>query len=329
MIPKKEHPLMPDKIQETDSTALYFVKAMAIFATVAAHVSLIDTTTALYGYVTRFWDMFSCISVGNFLIAAGILYTRAPGDTGAFWKRKWHSMIIPWLFCGSLTYAYGALCGQPCRLLGYGYWLLGNGSWLYYVTLHLLMLALFKPFWQCVPLLLGCVAFNSFQLVFHFVPAPFGNDYLNPANWVGFFALGILLRRQGLRFSRGFVAGAAAVLLVSACIVYHRWIYSYFHILNALYSVSAFFVLFALGKKLAGTRLGKPIRRIGSDTYCIYLLHMFVLLPIFRHLPLPGLKTLLSPVLGMAIMLLLIRLGKWITEKLPFGDKLRALVGLR
>ena len=56
---------------------------------------------------------------------------------------------------------------------------------------------------------------------------------------------------------------------------------------------------------------------------------MFVLLPIFRHLPLPQLKTLLSPVLGMVIMLLLIRLGKWITGKLPFGDKLRALVGLR
>lgn len=320
---------MPEKIQEPDSTALYFVKAMAIFASVAAHVSQIDLTTPLGGYVTRFWDMFSCISVGNFLIAAGFLYTRAPGDTGDFWKRKWHSMIIPWLFCGSLTYAYRWVCGEPCNLLGFGYWLLGNGSWLYYVTLHLLMLALFKPFWQSVPVLVGCVALNVLQLLHPFVPDPFGNEYLNPANWVGFFALGILLRRQGLRFSRGFVAGAAAVLLVSACIVYHRWIYSYFHILNALYSVSAFFVLFALGRKLAGTRLGKPVRLIGSDTYCIYLLHMFVLLPVFRHLPLPGLKTLLSPVLGMAIMLLLIRLGKWITRKLPFGDKLRALVGLR
>lgn len=320
---------MPERIQEPDSTALYFVKAMAIFASVAAHVSLIDTTTALFGYVTRFWDMFSCISVGNFLIAAGILYTRVPGDTGAFWRRKFRSMVVPWLFCGSLTYAYGVLNGQPGSLLGLGNWLLGNGSWLYYVTLHLLMLILFKPFWQNVPMLVGCVALNVLQLLHPFVPDPFGNEYLNPANWVGFFALGILLRRQGLRFSRGFVAGAAAVLLVSGGIVYHRWIYSYFHILNAFYSVSAFFVLFALGKKLTGTRLEKPIRVIGSDTYCIYLLHMFVLLPIFRHLPLPWLKTLLSPVLGMAIMLLLIRLGKWITGKLPFGDKLRALVGLR
>lgn len=320
---------MSERIRESDSTALYFVKAMAILASVAAHVSLIDRTNALNEYVTRFWDMFSCISVGNFLIAAGILYARVPGDTGAFWKRKSRSMVVPWLFCGSLTYAYRWLCGVPCSLEGYGYWLLGNGSWLYYVTVHLLMLVLFKPFWQNVPVLLSCVALNALQLMFHFVPDPFGNEYLNPANWIGFFALGSLLQRQGLRFSRSFVAGAAAVLLVSACIVYRRWIYSYFHILNAVYSVCAFFVLFTLGRKLAGTRLAEPIRQIGRDTYCIYLLHMFVLLPIFRHFPLPQLKTILSPILGMAIMLLLIRLGKWITGKLPFGDKLRALVGLR
>lgn len=320
---------MPQRLTEQDSTALYFVKAMAIFASVAAHVSLIDRTTALKEYVTRFWDMFSCINVGNFLIAAGILYTRTDGDSKAFWKRKFHNMMVPWLFCGSLTYVYRWLCGVPCSLLGYGYWLLGNGSWLYYVTLHLFMLALFKPLWRYTAALWGCVVLNALQLLFHFVPAPFGNDYLNPANWVGFFALGILLRRQGLRFSRGFWAAASAVFLVSAGVVYHRWIYSYFHILNALYSVSTFFVLFILGQQLAKTRLTQSIRLIGSDTYCIYLLHMFVLLPIFRHFPWATLKTLLSPVLGMCIMLLLIRLGKIITAKLPFGDKIRWLVGLR
>lgn len=320
---------MPQRLTKQDSTALYFVKAMAIFASVAAHVSLIDQTTPLTGYVTRFWDMFSCISVGNFLIAAGILYTRTPGDSGVYWKRKFHNMVVPWLFCGTLTYVYRLLCGIPGSILEYGYWLLGNGSWLYYVTLHLFMLALFKPFWRCIAALWGCVILNVLQLIYPFVPSPFGNDYLNPANWVGFFALGILLRQQGLRFSRRFLAVAIAVFLVSAGVVYHRWIYSYFHILNALYSVSAFFLLFALGRRLAGTRLERSIQQIGSDTYCIYLLHLFVLLPIFRHLPLPGLKTFLSPVLGLCIMLLLIRLGKAITSKLPFGNKLRWLVGLR
>lgn len=38
---------------------------------------------------------------------------------------------------------------------------------------------------------------------------------------------------------------------------------------------------------------------------------------------------LLSPPLSMGIMLLCIALGRWITEKLPRGEKLRQLVGLR
>lgn len=320
---------MPERLSEQNSTALYFVKVMAIFASVAAHVSLIDRTTILREIVTRFWDMFSCISVGNFLIVAGILYTRTTGDSKPFWKRKLHNMVVPWLFCGTLTYVYRLLCGIPGSILEYFYWLLGNGSWLYYVTLHLLMLALFKPLWRCTAALWGCVVLNAVQLIFPFVPSPFGNDYLNSANWVGFFALGILLRRQGLRFSRGFLATAIVVFLVSAGVVYHQWIYSYFHILNALYSVSAFFLLLTLGRRLARTRLAPSICLIGRDTYCIYLLHMFVLSPIFRHFPWEELKILLSPVLGLCIMLPLIRLGKYITAKLPFGDKIRALVGLR
>lgn len=320
---------MPERLSERDSTALYFVKAMAIFASVAAHVSTIDLTTQLGGLVTRFWDMFSCISVGNFLIAAGILYTRTPGDSAAFWKRKFRSMGIPWLFCGTMTYVYRLLCGVPGSLAEYGCWMLGHGSWLYYVTLHLLMLAVFKPIWRSAPALWCCVLVNAIQLLWRPIPAPLGNDYLNSFNWFGFFALGILLRRQGLRFSRGFLLVVAGVLAVSAGAVYHRWIYTYFHILNAVYSVSAFFLLFALGRRLAGTRLAGGIREVGTSTYCIYLLHMFVLLPLFRRIPWEGFKTLFSPVLGMVIMMLLIRLGKYITGKLPFGDKLRLLVGLR
>lgn len=320
---------MPERISDRDSTALYFVKAMAIFASVAAHVSVIDLTTPLGGLVTRFWDMFSCISVGNFLIVAGIFYTRSPADGRSYWKRKIRTLGIPWLFCGSLTYLYRCLGSVPGDFLGYVYWLLGNGSWLYYVTLHFFFLLLFGPIWRWVPGLWGCVVLNVLQLMFHFIPSPLGNPYLNPANWVGFFALGILLRRQGLRFSKGFSLGAAATLLLSAIVVYRRWIYDYFHILNAIYSVSAFFTLFALGRLLAFTRLRRWIREVGSDTYCIYLLHMFVLLPILRRIPWVNFKYFFAPVLGMLIMMLLICLGKFITGKLPFGQKLRMLVGLR
>jgi len=323
---------MAEKLQEKDSMALYFVRVMAILSSVAAHVSVIDTSTTLSGVCTRIWDMFSCVSVGSFLIVAGILYTRTPGDSRSFWKRKAKSMILPWLFCGMLTYGYRAIF-EPSSLLGLVYWLIGNGSWLYYVTMHLLMLALFKPLHRSVPALGACVAVTAIQLVMKAngggIPSPFGNDYLNPLHWIGFFALGILLRRRNLRLGKGFFAGCALVLAVSAVIVYRKWIYGYFHILNAVYSVSAFFVLFGLGRLLAQTRLRNMILEIGTSTYCIYLLHMLIVPPILRRIPFENLKFVLSPVMGMVIMMLLIRIGKAISRKLPFGDKLRMLVGLR
>jgi len=323
---------MAERISERDSDALYFVKSVAILASVAAHVSTVDLATPVIGFFTRAWDMFSCVSVGAFLIIGGIFYTRTPGDTVRFWKRKAKSMILPWIFCGLLTFGYRAIYVES-TVLDLVCWLFGYGSWLYYVTIHLLMLALFKPIHRCVPALWGCVALTAIQLLLKTrgegIPFFLDSDYLNPLHWVGFFALGILLRRQGLRLSKVFFAGCALVQAVAVVVVYRGWIYNYFHILNAVYSVSAFFVLFAIGRRLSGSRVSGLVREIGVSTYCIYLLHVLIVLPILRRIPGVTFKAIFGPVLGMIIMMLLIELGKFITAKLPFGDKLRALVGVR
>lgn len=324
---------METKLTPRDSTALYFVKVMAILASVAAHVSVIDLSTPLSQAATRFWDQFSCISVGCFLICAGILYTRAPADTLPFWKRKATTMILPWLFCGCLTYGYRLLAGEPGSLSGLAMWLLGHGSWLYYVTIHLFMLALFKFLWRSPAALWACLGLTVSQLTLKALglglPSPLNNDYLNPIHWVGFFALGVLLRRRGLTFSLLFRVGTALVWVVSALIVHQKWIYDYFHIVNFLFSTSSFFLLLELGRLLSDTRLAAPIRSIGGCTYCIYLLHMLIVPPVLRRIPLETVKYLFSPVLGMGIMLALIALGKAITARLPFGKFLRRLVGLR
>lgn len=323
---------MPEKLSEKDSAALYFVRVIAILTSVAAHVSIIDTSTPTIGFFTRMWDMLSCISVPAFLIAGGILYARTAGDSVSFWKRKATSIVLPWLFCGFLTYGYRAIY-EGGSLLGLFYWVLGNGSWLYYVTMYVIILALFKPIHQSVPMLWGCVAVTAIQFVLKAhgggIPSPLDNNYLNPLHWIGFFALGVLLRRQGLRLSKMFFAVCAAIVVAAGIVVYRKWIYDYFHILNAAFTVSAFFVLFAVGRWIAGTRLRDRIREIGTYTYCIYLLHMPIVLPILRRIPGVTFKAIFSPVIGMLVMILLIRLGIWITKKLPFGDKLRMLVGLR
>ena len=86
---------MTQKLNHTDSQALYFVKAVAIFSAVAAHASVIDTSTQASTVITCLWDIFSSLSIGSFLITGGILYSRAPGDSAGFWKHKAITLLLP------------------------------------------------------------------------------------------------------------------------------------------------------------------------------------------------------------------------------------------
>lgn len=328
-------PSMPERISPRDSLALYFVKAFAILAAVAAHASNIDQTTALSEFFTRSWDMISCISVGNFFLVGGVLYQRTPGDTASFWKKKAVNMILPWVFCAALTCTLRGLLGYPSDLAGYVRWILGVGTWYYYITVYIFFLAFFKPIFNCVPALWACVAVTVVSLVLRTLGMEIPVDrwvqseYLNPMYWMGFFALGVLLRKKGLRLNKWVTFACFAIFVVSAVVVYRNWIYTYFHILNFIYSLSAFVVLLTIGRWLAGTPLARPVQWIGASTYCVYLLHMQIVQSVARKLPQSDLSQLLAPVIGMAVMLLLIEIGKRITRKLPFGDKIRMLVGLR
>lgn len=326
---------MNQKLSQTDSQALYFVKAIAIFSVIAAHSSVIDTTTEVSTTITSLWDLFSCLSIGAFLITGGILYSRAPGDSARFWKHKCRTLVLPWVFCSLLTYTYRALCGHGFRVQEYLLWMLGQGSWYYYATVYLIFLAIFKPIRQRPAALWGCVAVNALVLTGRAVGIdPFAalpiSEYLNPLNWFGFFALGILLRRNGrLELNRPKVLGCIFVFLLAFAVVLRFGIFTYFHIANAVYAVFGFFVLFILGRRAAASRLAPFFREMGSTTYCVYLLHMPIVQAISRKVPVTLFHHLFIPVICTAAMLLLVRIGKWITDRMPFGKIIRSLVGLR
>lgn len=325
---------MPQKLSHTDSQALYFVKAVAIFSAVTAHASVIDTTTEVSAVITCLWDLFSSLSIGCFLITGGILYTRAPGDSARFWKHKAVTLLLPWVFCSGLTYLYRGLCGHGFGLWGYVNWMLGNGTWYYYATIYVIMLALFKPIWQHPPALWGCVAVNALVLtgraigIHPFAWLPF-SEYLNILNWFGFFALGILLRRGGLKLERRAILSCCIAFLIAFAYVYRFGILTYFHIANTLYVTFGFFLLFILGRKLAGSRLAPFFREVGSSTYCIYLLHMPIVQAISRKVPVTLFHHLCIPLIGLGVMLVLVQVGKWVTARIPFGKQVRMLVGLR
>lgn len=321
-------------LSSTDSTALYFVKAYAILVVIAAHISFISYETPLRNVVTRLWDMLSTTGVGSFLIVGGILYIRAPGDSLRFWSRKAKSLILPWIFCFLLTSLYRALRGHIDAPAEYLRAFLGLNSTMYFISMYVFCLGFFKLVGSGTLVLVGCIALSAAALAA--APrCPGGmlrellTSHVNPVNWIGFFALGILLRKRGLRWHKGWNWAALLTAVAIGIPVFRNNIFTYFHIFNTIFSVSVFFLLFSLGRKIAATSLEQPVRRIGQSTYCIYLLHIVCLAPIPGWIPDSIWKDVFLPVVGLAVMMLLIELGSWITRRLPFGETLRNLVGLR
>jgi uncharacterized membrane protein len=138
---------MNQKLSQTDSQALYFVKAIAIFSVIAAHSSVIDTTTEASSMITSLWDIFSCLSIGCFLfnltfagalpldpilgtlatfLAAGAMYLLRRHVWIALWMPAlFNALLVGWeltLYLGN-TFWFNAFCvalGEAVVLLTLG-----------------------------------------------------------------------------------------------------------------------------------------------------------------------------------------------------------------
>lgn len=322
-------------LEHKDSLAIDFVKSVAIFATIAAHTNGTEATGPFTEAVSVFWGLVGSIGIGSFWIVGGSLYNRTAGDSGTFWRKRAVSLILPWIFCAVLTWSYRRIRGYGNGVFDLLLWTVGYSSVYYFAFMNLLMLAFFKllhnrtwALWSCVAVTGACAIAASRGIV-NPVDTLIGSQYLNPMNWAGYFALGILLRRKGLRIGKGLMAAAALVFAVISVIAFRMKLSGFFHVVCVIFAVSGFLVLFWLGRKLAATAAAKAFRWIGRTTYCIYLLHLPIVQGLLRQIPDSPTKLVLAPVIGMVTMLVLVTAGSWISRKLPFGDKLRMLVGLR
>ena len=106
-----------------------------------------------------------------------------------------------------------------------------------------------------------------------------------------------------------------------------KW--GYFNVFSMLFELSFVMILLYVAKAICRFRWAQHIASIGKYTYCIYLLHMPIVQPICARLPGIWAFDLIKPLLGLAIMVCIIYVGKKICKLLPFGDSLCRLIGIR
>lgn len=116
-----------------DSDAIYIARGIAILSVIAAHVNILDKTTAYSTLVTSGIMYFGQIGVVIFFLTGGFLYHREDHDTYIYFKRKLHTLILPWIVCSAITYIISAALSREISLLSYLRWGFGSGRGMHFL----------------------------------------------------------------------------------------------------------------------------------------------------------------------------------------------------
>lgn len=220
------------------------------------------------------FSFLSCVGVPCFLIASGILFSKKP--VREFMNKKAVSIVLPWIFCGFFVYLVTQF--PAYSLLGCTRFLLGVGSFLYYIPVLIFCYFLFyilpdKRTVYIICIVLTCVSLLFTQLGLLCLP----NNYLNVMNWIGYFAIGRWIQREDLlktirNQSRQTIivcTGGVIAFCVAACVY---TVETYFNVL-ILFAIPFFFLsIYVLSTLTVETN--RYWRSIGKATYTIYLIHM-------------------------------------------------------
>ena len=327
-----------EKLDDAESKIISVLQSFAILSVIAAHVNTLNDVTSIHKIITSFWGAFGCVGVAIFFLLGGFLYNRKASDTAAFWNKKLHGLIIPWLVCSFITYGIKVITTNQFGILDYLKWVFGFGTWYYYSTVYIVFLALFKLLMKSDMLLyvvmglnilsLGISTFNKEWLNFLFL-----TPYLNILNWIGFFALGIIIRKYRLdrkiMRSRGPLVMGIVIAIIAFRLMQAFDKRGYFNVFGLVFELATAVVLLYVARGVCRFKFFERFAEIGSYAYCIYLLHMPIVQPICARLPDMLIFDIIKPMFGFVIMVFLVCIAKSVCAFLPFGERICKIVGIR
>lgn len=330
------------KLTSRESIAIDIIKAIAIFSVIVAHTVSVSNSSFYAKAISLIWGMFARIGVPSFLIIGGFFYYRTKGDFKTFWHKKFFRIVVPWLVCSAFTYITANLLNQSGSFKFWDYikWIFGSGTWYYYFTIYTFFIFVFKWFCNNDKVLYGLIVIQVASLLLNSVgistPVSFGffTDYLNPLNWIGYFSAGILIRKYRLdivaRKSKNLIFISLFIMTICAGLLLHFNVATYFHILTSIFAVCMLILIFKFAYSISKYKIALPIRKIGASSYCIYLLHMQIVQKVASFIPVRGaLSLVVTPFAGLLVMVAFVFAAGFVCDKIPFGKKIKMLVGLQ
>ena len=193
------------------------------------------------------------------------------------------------------------------------------------MTILLVMLILFRYFYNkefilyiSIGVSAVSIALSAFGLINYTVIL---NQYLNFFNWVGFFALGIILRKKNLLENLiNWVATVVSFVGLTAftviAVVIGNSIEAYIDITSLFVELFGFVFFLNVSNFLANSKL---LSDIGKKSFFIYLMHIQVVGAINTRLPYNALFFILRPFVGLMVCYIIAVVFKLILNKLKLN----------
>lgn len=257
------------------SDFFYSMRGIAIISVAFAHS--LSLNNVIY---QRIGAVIGLIGVPVFIFCSGFWFKH---DTFAnLIKKLSNSIVIPWMFWGVFAFMVSYILGsEELNIKSFFLFILGHGTWLYYIPVYILLKLLFNISSNTFLLfLLIAVSLLSNFLSYYssfYINDIFLTPWQNPLNWVGFFSLGILVRRfkffnlllnqnKGIKIIILIISVLLSLMLVLASHKINYW--------NPIAIILEYFIIFSILIVTSLIYKNKVLILLGCNSLLIYFLHM-------------------------------------------------------
>ena len=262
----------------------------------------------------------------SFFVISGFFYKRTKGDTKKYWSKKVKTVFIPWILFAIGTFALSILLNKSLEgfPLSFVKYFLGIGSLYWYMSMSIVMFVIFKYItkrWQLVLCVIISIV-SVYLTAFHIIPVvPYFNQYLNLFNWIGFFAIGILLRKENLLEklinTKSFIISLIIVVAsIIVAVLRDNEVKSYVDVTSLFTEVFGLVFILNLSNWLANNKL---LIDIGKKSFFIYLMHIQVAGIITTRLPYNAFFFILRPFIALAVCYIVSVVFKYLLKLLKLN----------
>lgn len=325
---------MEKTFEQKISSTVTVARAFALVSIACAHIGFSGGASSV---LSKIYSVLGSIGVICYLICSAYYYNPRKYTFIGLLKNKAITLGLPWIFLGTVGYLYNAILSKNLSVIGYLKWIIGNGSFLYFLTILILC---FLIFYRTNNTILYCaIGVNIVSLILTaagvlapVISALHITNYLNIFNWVGVFALGMLLKQVSaeklysvLHKTRiiapcAFVIAVAVVCIFDIKTGYFSYIGIYFELLGALA---------ILGVSTFGVLENKLIYDISNMSFTIYLIHMMVIGVFDRVYNLHFILQAVATFIVIGICYIILFVGRYLIKLIKLEKYLYPLFGFR